>query len=365
MLNKIAIIGVGLIGGSFGMAVRRLGLAAEVVGIGRNERNLRLAKELGAVDQITTDFREGVKGAAVVLVATPVSIVAPVVTAISPYLDPGAIVTDVGSTKVAVVNALEPVAQANRFFFVGGHPMTGSERTGVESADPYLFENAYYILTKTPTTDPWALAQVHTLAGAIGGRVVELSPEDHDFYVAAVSHLPHCVAAALVNTVGGLPEREAVLPFAAGGFRDTTRVASGDPVIWRDILISNTRPILEMIRRYQTALADLARLIKSRDALGVENWLKKAQTLRQAVPAKSKGYLPELYEIMVTVPDRPGVIAKIAGILGEAGLNISDIEILRVREGEGGTIRIGFASASDQDMALRLLRSAGIETRKR
>uniref|UniRef100_A0A7C2IFF7 Prephenate dehydrogenase n=1 Tax=Ammonifex degensii TaxID=42838 RepID=A0A7C2IFF7_9THEO len=365
MFGRVAIIGLGLIGGSLGMALRRVGLAAEVVGVGRNYENLRLAVEVGAADWVTTDPKSGVAGAAVVVVAAPVSTVGPVITEIAPFLSPGTVVTDVGSTKAAIVRAVEPVAAAHSFFFVGGHPMAGSEKTGVRNADPYLFENAYYVLTPTPATDPDALEKVRQMAEGVGARVIKLAPEIHDFYVAAVSHLPHCVAAALVNTIGVLAEREAVLPLAAGGFRDTTRVAAGDAALWRDILLSNREAVLAMLGRYREVLQELADLLSAGDTAGLEEWLKKAHLLRQAVPAKSKGYLPELCEIVVTVPDEPGVIARLAGILGDAGINICDIEILRVREGEGGTIRLGFATTADQEEAVRLLREAGIETRKR
>ncbi|MEW6574067.1 MAG: prephenate dehydrogenase [Bacillota bacterium] len=364
MFERVAIIGVGLIGGSLGMALKRLRLAEEVVGIGRNAEKLQLAVEVGAVDRVTADLKS-VTGAAVVVVATPVSAVIPVVAEAADYFEAGAIVTDVGSVKAAIVDALQPVARAHGFHFVGGHPMAGSERTGVKSADPYLFENAYYILTPTPETDRSAVETVAKMAVAVGARVIELDPGEHDLYVAAVSHLPHCVAAALVNTIAGLPEREAVLPLAAGGFRDTTRVAAGDPEMWRDIVVANREAILGMIGKYQAELALLAALIRTGDGPGVDEWFKKAQALRQTVPTKSKGYLPELFEIVVTVPDRPGVIAGLAGVLGENGINICDIEILRVREGEGGTIRLGFASETDQEEAVRLFREEGIETRKR
>jgi prephenate dehydrogenase len=365
VLTRVVIIGVGLIGGSLGMAIKRLGLAAQVVGVGRNEANLRTALEVGAVDEITTDAASGVRDTDLVVVATPVSAVAPVVVEISPHLKPGTIVTDVASTKASIVGALEPLGREKGFFFVGGHPMTGSERSGVQSADPFLFENAYYILTRTAETDTGALDRMRDLTESIGARVVELSPEAHDFYIAAVSHLPHCIAATLVNTIGGMEDRDAVLPFAAGGFRDTTRVAAGDPAMWRDILLTNARGILQMLGLYKSALDELVRLIEAGDAPAVEEWLKQAQSLRQVIPAKSKGYLPELFEIVVTVPDKPGVIAQLAAILGDADINISDIEILRVREGEGGTIRLGFATGTDQDEALRLLRREGIESRKR
>ncbi|MEW6448110.1 MAG: prephenate dehydrogenase [Bacillota bacterium] len=364
MFKRVAIIGVGLIGGSLGMALKRLRLAEEVLGIGRDAEKLRLAVEVGAVDRVTTDLTS-VAGATLVVVATPVSAVIPVVKEAAGHFRPGTVVTDVGSVKAAIVKTLHPVARTHGFHFVGGHPMAGSERAGVKSADPYLFENAYYILTPAPDTERGSLETVGKMAAAVGARVIELSPEEHDLYVAAVSHLPHCVAAALVSTIGALPEREAVLPLAAGGFRDTTRVAAGDPEVWRDIVIANREAILGMIHRYQAALASLAVLIRAEDGAGVFEWLKKAQALRRAVPAKSKGYLPELYEIVVTVPDRPGVIAGLAGVLGDNGINICDIEILRVREGEGGTIRLGFARETDQEEAVRLLREAGIEARKR
>jgi prephenate dehydrogenase len=365
VLERVAIIGLGLIGGSLGMALRRLGLAAEVVGIGRSEEKLQLGVEVGAADTVTTDLQSGVAGASLVVVATPVSTVVPVVREAAPHLRPGTVVTDVGSTKAAIVRAVEPIGAAHSFYFVGGHPMAGSERAGVKNADPYLFENAYYILTPTTATDPSALDRVRRLAEGIGARVIQLAPEVHDFYVAAVSHLPHCVAAALVNTIGALPEREALLPLAAGGFRDTTRVAAGDVTVWRDIILSNSEAILTVLERYRQVLGELAAIVASGNAQALEEWLRKAHLLRQTVSAKSKGYLPELCEIVVTVPDRPGVIAHLSGILGNAGINICDIEILRVREGEGGTIRLGFASTADQEEALALLQRAGIESRKR
>ncbi|RDV80935.1 prephenate dehydrogenase [Ammonifex thiophilus] len=365
MLGKVVVVGVGLIGGSLGLALRRRGKAREVVGVGRSAERLRQAQLLGAVDSFTTDPAEGVKGADLVVVATPIGAIVPTLESLAPHLEPGTVVTDVGSTKREIVEAAEKLAAKYSFAFVGGHPMAGSERTGVENADPYLFENAYYILTPTPSTPAEAISRVEELVEAVGARKVAIPPDLHDYYVAAVSHLPHCLASALCNLIASLPEKEAILPLAAGGFRDTTRVAAGDPALWRDILLTNTDPLRELLALLLQVLQELEGLLAKKDARELEEWLRRAQTLRKEVPTKSKGYLPELHEIVVTVPDRPGVIAHLASLLAAKDINIADIEILRAREGEGGTIRLAFTRSEAQEKAYETLAAAGIEVRKR
>ncbi|MGO0122430.1 prephenate dehydrogenase/arogenate dehydrogenase family protein [Desulfothermobacter acidiphilus] len=365
MLNRVVIVGVGLIGGSLGLALRRRGRAKQVVGLGRSVERLRLAQFLGAIDTYSTEPAEALPGAELVVLATPISTIIATLEKLAPHLESGTVVTDVGSTKVEIVAAAEKLASQHGFAFIGGHPMAGSERTGVENADPYLFENAYYLLTPTSFTSPAATALVTELVEAVGARKVELSPELHDYYVAAVSHLPHCLASALCNLIAGLPERDKLLPLAAGGFRDTTRVAAGDPLLWRDILLSNTEPLSLFLSRLREILRELEALLTAGKREELEMWLRRAQNLRREVPAKSKGYLPELHEVVVTVPDRPGVIAHLTSLLAEKGINIADIEILRAREGEGGTIRLAFTRLEAQEQAYETLVAAGIEARRR
>jgi prephenate dehydrogenase len=363
MFNRAVIIGVGLIGGSLGLALKERKLAGEVVGAGRSLESLDLAVEYGAVDR-AAELPGAVAGADLVIVATPVGVFRQVLAGCASYLEPGALVTDVGSTKAGVVRAASGLVPP-RAAFVGGHPMAGSEVTGVSGADPYLFENAYYILTPTTSTPGWALESASALARGVGAIVAVMSPGEHDQAVAAVSHLPHLVAAALVNSVAGRPDRDKILPLTAGGFRDTTRIAAGNPEMWRDIFLSNRNAVLELVRSFRHSLGQLEEAVAAGDGRAIEEALEYARQVRSALSARGKGYLPALYEIVVTVPDKPGIIGSMALQLGEAGINISDIEILRVREGEGGTIRLAFATLKEQERAFGLLTANGIPARRR
>lgn len=365
IFNRVAIVGTGLIGGSIGMAIIGRNLAREVVGIDLRVEDLTLARETRAIHHGTVDLAEGVKNAELVILAIPVGSTLEMIKCILPNLMTGAILTDVGSTKAAVVEGAEDLIDGE-FCFVGGHPMAGSEQAGIKGADRYLLENAAYILTPTDKTDPTALAKVRELVEAIGSRVMYLDPREHDLLVAAVSHLPHVVAAALVNAVGRIQDHHPqTLLLAAGGFRDTTRIAASHPVMWRDICLTNREAILETIGHFKKALDEMEEEIRVSDGTHLREQFDKAQALRNSIPARQKGYLPVLHEIVVTIPDRPGMIAEVAHFLGRNGINIVDIEILRVREGEGGTLRVGLDSEENLEAALLALNEQGIVARQR
>lgn len=365
LFRRICIIGVGLIGGSLGMTVIRRRLAGEVVGVDLHEDTLRLAEATGAITNGTSTLAAGVTGADLVVLAAPVGEYSRIFTALGPLLAPGTIVTDVGSTKAGVVKAAEELLP-DTVSFVGGHPMAGSEQAGILGADAFLLENAVYLLTPSERTNPEALAKLKEFCTALGARVMTFEPTEHDLMVAAVSHLPHLLAAALVNTVARVKaDHPDTLALAAGGFRDTTRVAMGSPVMWRDIFLANREPVLELISRFKQTLTEVEELVAKADGESICQRLKQAGELRRQVPAQLKGYWPELYEIVITVPDRPGMIAHVAAILAEQNLNIADIEILRVREGEGGTIRLGFTAPGSDEAAVALLNSRGISAKKR
>ncbi len=364
MFARVAIIGVGLIGGSIGMGLRARRLAGTVVGIGRHEARLRQAVDRGAVDTYTTEAGAGVRGADLVIVAVPVGSVLPVLRAVRPYLAPGTVVTDVGSCKAQIVAAAEDLLGPD-VHFVGGHPMAGSEQTGIRGADRYLFEGAYYVLTPTPRTDPRALAVLRRLAEKLGCRVIEMDPAEHDRAVAAVSHLPHLLACALVNTIGGIPGSDRALALAAGGFRDTTRVAAGNPEIWQDIFLANREMVREVLGNFRAELDVIEKILVEGERTRLHAWLEKARRRREALPARMKGFVSDLCELVITISDRPGALAAVATTLGDHGVNIADVEILRVREGEGGSVRLGFTSEADRDRAADLLGAAGIPVVKR
>ena len=242
VFEQVVIIGVGLIGGSLGMAIRKHRLAKQVIGIDLDTQSLALAQDLGAVDMWDTEYT-AVEDGDLVILAAPISANLEILEKISPLLAPQALITDVGSTKGEFISHAERM-MAGRSMFVGGHPMAGAEAGGVRRADPYLFENAYYILTPTEKTAPQALAAMEELVKGIGAKPLFLDPQTHDLVVAAISHLPHLAAAALVQAAAAVDvEYPVTLALAAGGFKDTTRIASGDPALWREICFSNKEQI--------------------------------------------------------------------------------------------------------------------------
>ena len=282
-IKRLAIIGVGLIGGSLALALRKRGLVGETVGIGRGEANLRRGVELGVIDRYSLDPREGVKDADLVFIATPVCTIAGIVAAIAPHLAPGAIVTDGGSVKEEIVAACE-LLMPEGSFFVGGHPIAGTEHSGVEAAFASLYERRRCILTPTPRTDPSALAVVLRMWEEAGSQVVLMDVHKHDRVLAAISHLPHMVAYSLVNAVGGYDRfEENILRYSAGGFRDFTRIASSDPVMWRDIALMNRDAVLEMMDVFADSLSDLRRLVAAGDDAGLERFFARSKEQRDGI----------------------------------------------------------------------------------
>jgi prephenate dehydrogenase len=283
LIQRLAVIGVGLIGGSLARVLRQKGAVAEIVGIDRNEANLRRGVELGVLDSYCLDAREGVAGADVVFLATPVCAIPSLVADIAPFLSPGAIVTDGGSVKESVVSACEPLMRPGTYF-VGGHPISGTEHSGVEASFATLYEGKRCIVTPTAQTDPAALAKVIEIWKTAGSTVPLMDPVQHDRMVAAISHLPHMVAYSLVNAVDGYDRcGEDLLAFTAGGFRDFTRIASSDPVMWRDIALTNRDAILETVDFFAGYLERLRGLIEEKDAAGLEAFFLNSKQKRDAI----------------------------------------------------------------------------------
>jgi prephenate dehydrogenase len=287
--TQAVIIGVGLIGGSLGMVLRRKGLASGVVGVGRRVENLKTAVNVGAIDRYVVDSKEAVKDADLVILATPVDTYERHLTEWASCLRPGAIVTDVGSVKGDLVVQSERRMPAG-VHFVGAHPIAGKEKTGAAAGSEDLFTGRRCILTPTRQTDPQALEQVQSLWQAAGAVVLTMDPYLHDKILGAVSHLPHVAAFALMNALVDIRTEVPGLDLAGhsgGGLRDTTRIAASSPEMWRDIFLWNRDNVVAWIRAYERSLGELRQLIQTGDAAGVEKMLERAKEERDKFPIRT------------------------------------------------------------------------------
>lgn len=325
MNRRAQVVGTGLIGGSIGLALRAQGW--HVTGSDRAEDRAARALELHAVDAIGED-----PDAALTFVATPVGGV------VESARDRPGVITDVGSVKSTIVAAIDSP------WFVGGHPMAGSEQEGVEGSRGDLFQGAVWVLTPVATTDPAAHALVRSTVSSFGADVVELPPERHDALVAVVSHVPHLTAVSLMGLAAERSEEHAaLLRLAAGGFRDMTRIAAGHPGIWPDICSENRVAITEVLGRLIDELAMMRDLVAQEDKPGIHEALTRARTARINLPVRVAA--TDVVEIRVPVPDRPGVLAEITTLASELGVNIHDLEIAHSSEGQAGVVLLFLDSA--------------------
>jgi prephenate dehydrogenase len=283
IIKRLAVTGVGLIGGSFALALREAGVVGSVVGIDSDQSNLELALSLGIVDEIATDARSAVSDADLVFIAVPACSISAVVGEIADVIPPGCIVTDGGSVKASIVTECEALMPPG-CSFIGGHPIAGTEHSGAAAAFAGLFKGRRCVLTPGPASHPAALLTVSKLWAAAGAEVCCMEAEHHDRIFAEISHLPHAVAYALVHAVGTADvEGENVLSYSAGGFKDFTRIASSDPAMWRDIALMNRDALLASIDGFSGSLAELRKLIDSRDQAGLTEFFTTAKLFRDRI----------------------------------------------------------------------------------
>ena len=286
-IRNITILGVGLIGGSLGLALKAKGFRGEITGLGRRMETLDIALERGAVDNATTNFHAGIYEADLVVVGTPVDLIPEMVQRIAEIWtsDPRPLlITDVGSIKGQVVETIESFLTMPDLHFVGSHPMAGSEQTSVAAARADLFDGAKCIVTPTANTHPQALKLVTDLWQSVNTQVCHLSPTEHDLLIAGASHLPHLIASILTNTVGDIGNEKAkALDFAATGFRDTTRIAAGSPQLWKAIFMQNARSLLPMIDSMIENLTEFKALVENQDDVQIERVLEHAKILRDTL----------------------------------------------------------------------------------
>jgi prephenate dehydrogenase len=278
--DKVTILGVGLIGASFALALKKHRLCSEITGYGRSEQNLRRAKDRNIIDSFDPDPAKACCGSDLVVFATPVGSFSGVAEKISSALKMKAIITDVGSVKGRLVRDMEKLMPPG-VFFVGGHPIAGSDRSGIDAAAPEIFKGAKCIITPTPNTDKSALEKVTAVWKTFGSAIRFLDPDEHDRIYAAVSHLPHLIAYEIVNTVSDM--NESYLAFSGQGFMDTTRIASSQPELWRDICILNKDNLLESIEIFKNNLDRVSQYLRAYDSESLERDFKRARTLREGI----------------------------------------------------------------------------------
>jgi len=361
LFGTVVVAGVGLIGGSVGLGAKQRALAERVIGYDLDPTALDAARGLGAIDEAQLSPGAWLERADLLVLAAPSASLLPLAAALIPHLRADAIVTDVGSVKGELVAGYRELPGAKPRF-VGGHPMAGSERAGVLHADAALLENAVWVLTPEADTDPAALELVRGFVEALGAKPVEVSPDRHDRLVALVSHLPYLAAVALTGLIDRGDERSLKMLLAAGGFRDLTRVASGDPRMSRDMVWANRESVSEALRFFRQELEELERLLARPEEL-----LERAEAAKRArdgIPIVKRSLLPASFELIVAVPDRPGEFARITRALGDEGVNIKDLEVLGIRE-SGGAVRLAFDSAAGLERARQALTAAGYEARSR
>jgi len=287
-IQKLVIIGVGLIGGSFALGLKKAKAVKHVVGVGRTRRNLNTALKLGVIDEVSTDIAEAVRDADLILIGTPVGQMPAVMKAIAPHLDNNAVITDGGSTKQDVIAAARKYLGEHFARFVPAHPMAGTEHSGAAAAFAELYRERKVILVPQRETSRRALALVRAAWAACGGNVVRLQAREHDAILAAVSHLPHVVAFALMGTLAERGNAKRLLGFSAGGLRDTVRIAGSSPEMWRDIFLANRSALLVEMDKYINKIKYLRSSLAARDGAAMEAAFHRARKARERWLVKAR-----------------------------------------------------------------------------
>lgn len=359
-MKKISIIGLGLIGGSLAVSLKKH-VDAKIWGYDTKSDHLLKGLQLQIIHQAAANLLEAVEGADLLILATPIATIKQLLHTLSKLpLKPGMIITDVGSTKASIVRLAEELFAGKEVTFIGGHPMAGSHKSGVEAASPILFENAYYVLSPTANTPQEKMKELEDLLAPTRARIIHLDPLLHDQVVGLISHLPHLVAGLLVNQVERLHrENPWYHRLAAGGFKDITRIASSNPELWRDVVLDNRDTLIQLIDHWNQDMAELKRSLIDQDGESLKQFFQRASLFRNGLPEKRPGALRPLNDLYIDIPDRPGEIGRITTLIGELEINLTNIEILELREDIMGVLRLSFRNSKDLETVKEELEKLG------
>ena len=365
-IKNVTVIGLGLIGGSLALSLKEINKEIIVTGYDIVLDAMSIAKYRNIIDKIASDYRDAVKDAELIIIATPVSKIIDVINSIKNYIQKGVIITDVGSAKDNIVNEVNKILPHD-VIFIGGHPMAGSENEGVLSARPDLFKNAFYVLTPTDNTKTEALVALHSLLTKIGAKVISISPKEHDEIVSLISHLPHILSTNLVKLID---DEQALLKnlfkLCAGGFRDMTRIAASNPRMWLDITFENKQEITKAIDKYIRYLLKFKESLDNNNIDYIRDHYNEAKEARVNLPKFIEKDISNLYELMIAIPNRRGVLSEITLAISSSGINIEDISIFHSTEFLGGGIlKILVQGENSGEIARKAVEDKGYEVRIR
>ncbi|GIO22628.1 prephenate dehydrogenase [Oceanobacillus sp. J11TS1] len=358
----VLIAGLGLIGGSIAKAIKKQS-EHYIIGFDIQKNTLGFALDHNIIDEASTNFEEAALQADIIIISAPISETIQLIAKLDGLaFTKDVIVSDTASVKSSILIAAKELTNQS-IRFIGGHPMAGSHKKGIEAAKEHLFENAIYVLSPL---DNATEENVNTLRGVLAStksNFVVLQSEEHDEMTGVISHFPHLIASSLVHQARKWEKKHAFLPkLAAGGFRDITRIASSNPVMWQDIFYHNQSKMSAMLEDWIIEMEHLKKMIEENEKEEVITYLDSAKNYRDGLNEGERGAIPAFYDVYVDIADQPGAIAEVALILANASLSIKNIEILEVREGITGALRLSFYTKEEQEAGQKVLRQRGFET---
>ncbi|HHV29747.1 prephenate dehydrogenase [Acetivibrio mesophilus] len=361
--KKISIIGLGLIGGSLARALKERLNISSITAVDSNEKSLSQALKEGYINEGFTELNDSVYNSDIIFICTPIRITLEYITQLHGKVKPGCILTDTASTKGEIIDYINSLD--NPPCFIGGHPMAGTEKAGFASSFSHLFENAYYIMSPSKNCSEESLESLSEMIKGIGAIPVKLDSKEHDIITATISHVPHVIASALVNLVkfSDSPDRKMQI-LAAGGFKDITRIASSNPTMWENIILSNGQIVKSTLNKFTETINAFIEYIDNENSNSIYNFFESAKKFRDSIPSNRKGLIEPQNELIVDVVDKPGIIGEIATILGNNGINIKNINVSNSREFEQGCLRITLPDSSSVADAFELLLGKGYKVFK-
>lgn len=361
MKETVVIAGLGLIGGSIAKAIQQSG-KYHLIGYDVDEQTCTYAKEHHIIHEISSDFLTDAENADFIILATPISTTIEWMKHLNNVsFTKEVVITDVASVKGTIIQEATQLTN-DKITFIGGHPMAGSHKTGIEAAKGHLFENAMFVLIPTTTGAKDKIDVLKQLYVQTNSRFITLQPEEHDEMTSVVSHFPHLIASSLVHQAKKWENMHAFLPeLAAGGFRDITRIASSNPKMWQDIFYHNRFKMIQLLDEWIVEMQGLKNVLNYNNKPSMVNYLQQAKDYRDGLVPTKRGAIPSFYDIYVDIEDQPGAILSVVQLLAEADISITNIRILEIREGITGALRISFSRKDTQHASISLLRSKGYD----